>query len=129
MLLGGPEDHDNAEEITQNCPGTILNTCGKYNINQSASLVMQADKIISHDTGLMHIAAAFKKNIISVWGNTIPQFGMFPYLPEGKGSSKIIEVPDLSCRPCSKLGFNKCPKNHFNCMNLIDNQEINNAVN
>ena len=128
LLLGGPEDHKIGEEITQNCPGALYNACGKYNINQSASLVRQADSIISHDTGLMHIAAAFKKDVISVWGNTIPQFGMTPYLPTGKGSSKIIEAQDLNCRPCSKLGFNQCPKKHFNCMNLIENQEIINAA-
>lgn len=128
LLIGGPEDHKNAEEIIQNCSGIIFNACGKYNINQSASLIRQAEKVITHDTGLMHIAAAFKKDIVSVWGNTIPQFGMGPYLPSGQGSSKIIETADLDCRPCSKLGFEKCPKKHFNCMNLIDNQEIINAA-
>jgi ADP-heptose:LPS heptosyltransferase len=128
LLIGGPEDHKNAEEIIQNCSGIIFNACGKYNINQSASLIRQAEKVITHDTGLMHIAAAFKKDIVSVWGNTIPQFGMRPYLPLGQGSSKIIETVDLGCRPCSKLGFEKCPKKHFNCMNLIDNQEIINAA-
>jgi len=128
VLLGGPEDDKTGEEITKNCSGTIYNACGKYNINQSASIVQQADSIITHDTGLMHIAAAFKKQIISVWGSTIPQFGMAPYIPKGNGSSKIIEAKDLTCRPCSKLGFSQCPKNHFNCMNLIDNQEIINAI-
>jgi ADP-heptose:LPS heptosyltransferase len=50
----------------------------------------------------MHITAALKKNIVSVWGNTIPQFGMYPYLSGEK--SKIFEVEGLKCRPCSKLG-------------------------
>ena len=73
--------------------------------------------VITNDTGLMHIAAAFGKNILSIWGNTIPEFGMYPYL-EGKGNvaSRIFEVKGLSCRPCSKLGFEKCPKGHFRCM-------------
>jgi ADP-heptose:LPS heptosyltransferase len=66
----------------------------------------------------MHIAAAFKKKIFSVWGNTIPEFGMAPYLP-GIGS-EIIEIKNLDCRPCSKLGFDECPKGHFRCMNDID---------
>ena len=128
VLLGGPEDDKTGEEITKNCSGTIYNACGKYNINQSASIVQQADSIITHDTGLMHIAAAFKKEVISVWGSTIPQFGMAPYIPKGNGSSKIVEAKDLKCRPCSKLGFSQCPKSHFNCMNLIDNQDIINAI-
>ena len=81
-------------------------------------LVKQAKKIITHDTGLMHIAAAFKKDIISVWGNTVPEFGMYPYKP-GK-HSHIIEVKGLACRPCSKIGYKACPKKHFNCMEQID---------
>ncbi|MBL4624244.1 MAG: glycosyltransferase family 9 protein [Flavobacteriales bacterium] len=122
VLLGGKEDEAVAREITAELGSIVFNACGKYNLNQSASLVRQADKIISHDTGLMHVAAAFKKQIISVWGNTIPELGMYPYLP-GE-NSKIVEVTNLRCRPCSKLGYTKCPKKHFNCMNMIDELEI-----
>jgi ADP-heptose:LPS heptosyltransferase len=72
----------------------------------------------------MHIAAAFKKPIISIWGNTIPEFGMYPYsTPFTK-----FEVSNLDCRPCSKLGYNTCPKGHLNCMNLIDEKQIEEAI-
>ena len=118
IMLGGKEDFDRAEEVKKECGHIIYNACGKYNLNQSASLLKQSLYVIAHDTGLMHIAAAFKKKILSVWGNTIPEFGMYPYMP-GEGS-KIIEVKNLSCRPCSKIGFDKCPKGHFYCMNEID---------
>jgi ADP-heptose:LPS heptosyltransferase len=122
VLLGGKEDVEKAKEIEQAVSGKIYNACGKYGINQSASLVKQAKKIITHDTGLMHIAAAFKKDIISVWGNTIPEFGMYPYMP-GK-DSHIVEVKNLSCRPCSKIGYKACPKKHFKCMEDINEEEI-----
>jgi ADP-heptose:LPS heptosyltransferase len=82
---------------------------------QSASLVRQAKAIITNDTGLMHIAAAYQKPIVSIWGNTIPDFGMYPYLPAGR-KQFISQVEGLSCRPCSKIGFEKCPKGHFKCM-------------
>jgi ADP-heptose:LPS heptosyltransferase len=72
-----------------------------------------AAKVITHDTGMMHIAAAFKKPIISIWGNTVPAFGMYPYMPGNTHLSKIVEVDGLSCRPCSKIGYNKCPKGHL----------------
>ena len=98
-----------------------MNACGSYNINQSASIIEQAAKVITGDTGLMHIAAAFKKEIISLWGNTVPEFGMYPYFPKGEeNKSTIMEVKGLSCRPCSKLGYDKCPIQHFNCMNQIN---------
>lgn len=122
VLLGGKEDTERAELIKNAVESTIYNACGKYNLNQSASLIKQATKIISHDTGLMHIAAAFKKEIISVWGNTVPAFGFTPYLPDAR--SKIVEVKNLSCRPCSKIGYEKCPKGHFKCMILIDETEF-----
>ena len=70
----------------------------------------------------MHIAAAYKKDVFSLWGNTIPEFGMSPYMPGDK--SKILEVKHLKCRPCSKLGYKKCPKGHFACMNDIAVKEV-----
>jgi ADP-heptose:LPS heptosyltransferase len=122
ILMGGKEDHARAVEIEKVVGANIYNACGNYNLNQSASLVKQAIKIITHDTGLMHIAAAFKKEIISVWGNTVPAFGFTAYLPDPK--SRIVEVKKLSCRPCSKIGYDKCPKGHFKCMKEIDEDEI-----
>ncbi|MEM6522860.1 MAG: glycosyltransferase family 9 protein [Bacteroidota bacterium] len=91
----------------------IYNACGKYNLNQSASILKKANYVFSHDTGLMHIAAAFKKQIFSIWGNTVPGFGMYPY----RTRFTIFENNKLDCRPCSKIGYNKCPKGHFKCMN------------
>ena len=90
----------------------IHNGCGRYSLHESASLLRQAQFVVSHDTGLMHIAAAFKKEIFSVWGNTVPAFGMYPYRTE----FRVLEVPGLSCRPCSKIGFAQCPQGHFKCM-------------
>jgi ADP-heptose:LPS heptosyltransferase len=122
LLLGGKEDSEVGQLIENQLVAKVLNLCGKLDLNQSASIVRQAYKVITHDTGLMHIAAAFKKKIISVWGNTIPEFGMTPYLPSEK--SRIFEVKNLKCRPCSKIGFQECPKGHFECMVLQNIPEI-----
>ncbi|MEI7662997.1 MAG: glycosyltransferase family 9 protein [Bacteroidota bacterium] len=121
ILLGGKEDHQRGEEIVSQTGAWVFNSCGLFNINQSASIIRQSRAVLTNDTGLMHVAAAFKKPVVSVWGNTIPAFGMYPYLPEALQSSSLIaEVKGLSCRPCSKLGFPECPKKHFKCMNDID---------
>jgi heptosyltransferase-2 len=119
VLLGGKEDAEAGEKIRSADPGRIFNACGRYNLNQSASLVRQAKSIISHDTGLMHIAAAFNKPIVSVWGNTIPGFGMYPYTGH-REFSLMAEVQGLKCRPCSKIGYDKCPLGHFKCMEEQD---------
>jgi len=129
ILLGGSENRESGELIKSMVGDNIYNSCGLYSLNQSASIVKQAKQVIANDTGLMHISAAFNKPVISIWGNTVPAFGMSPYFPKGSESnSKIIEVKDLHCRPCSKLGFEKCPKEHFKCMNLIDEKEVLNSI-
>jgi ADP-heptose:LPS heptosyltransferase len=124
ILLGGPEDSPAADRIALACGPLVLSMCGKAGLNQSASLVKQANLIITHDTGLMHIAAAFRKHIISVWGNTVPKIGMYPYMPGDEKKSEIVEVQGLKCRPCSKLGYDKCPRGHFRCMEEIDEASI-----
>ena len=125
LLLGGAEDTLRGERIVKGAGSHVINCCGKYSINRSASLIRQSHIVITNDTGLMHIAAAFRNPVISIWGNTVPAFGMYPYLPdELLKTSKIFEVKDLPCRPCSKIGFERCPKNHFHCMNDQDIEGI-----
>lgn len=118
VLLGGKEDMDVASFIMENCERRqeVINLCGKLTLLQSAAMVRDAAVVVTHDTGLMHVAAAFKKPIISVWGNTVPSFGMTPYYPEGIKKGEIFEVKGLGCRPCSHIGYESCPKKHFQCM-------------
>lgn len=142
MLLGGLEDADEGERIAAVDPIKIYNSCGKFNLNESADLVRRAKLIITNDTGLMHIASAFKRPAISLWGNTVPEFGMYPYYGDNfldslNGASvneehlpyDILEVRNLSCRPCSKIGYDKCPKGHFKCMELIEPGSIIEKIN
>lgn len=134
VLLGGKDDELNGEEIASffktnkdtrdeffeglkalNKKTIVFNAAGKFNFNQSASLIKQASWVFTHDTGLMHVAAAFKKEIYSIWGSTIPEFGMYPY----RTKFVIFENKKIHCRPCSKIGYNQCPKGHFKCMNEV----------
>jgi ADP-heptose:LPS heptosyltransferase len=127
IIVGGADDVQKGEEILSTSQGKAISLCGQISLHATASLVKQAYKVITHDTGVMHIAAAFQKDVISLWGNTVPEFGMYPFRP-GKGSRKF-EVTSLSCRPCSKLGFGACPQKHFNCMRMIDLDEVAKVVN
>lgn len=126
VLLGGPGDMQEGNEIAEQDRIKIYNSCGKFNLNESAELVKYARVIVSNDTGLMHVAAAFQKPIISLWGNTSPNMGMFPYygfnnLKERVAAQSVImENKSLSCHPCSKLGYARCPKRHFKCMKDLD---------
>ena len=141
ILLGGKEDREMGEEIAAVDPVKVYNACGKFSLNESADLTRRAKLIVTNDTGLMHVAAAFKRPVISLWGNTVPEFGMYPYygvdeVHEEIAAKKVsasgnketvsagkdydvIEINELSCRPCSKIGYSKCPLGHFKCMEKI----------
>lgn len=125
ILLGGLEDKEKGVQICSlTSRKNVFNACGDFSLHQSASLVKQAGVVITNDTGLMHIAAAFEQPIVSIWGNTIPELGMYPYEPQTPKRIVVSEVSGLSCRPCSKIGFSKCPKKHFKCMTEQDDAFI-----
>lgn len=124
VLLGGKAEAETGRWIGAQSGIRVIDTCGQLSLLQSASVVAQAGKVVTHDTGLMHIAAALGKDIVSIWGSTIPGFGMYPFLANGKGSNVTMEVEGLRCRPCSKIGHERCPKGHFRCMNLLDENAL-----
>jgi len=128
IILGGKEDADNGKEIAAADPVKVYNACGKFSINESADLVRKAKVVVTHDTGFMHIAAAYKRPIVSLWGNTVPSFGMYPYYPAGANPYDILQVNKLWCRPCSKIGYDKCPLGHFKCMQRIEAADVIAAV-
>ncbi|MEY3367070.1 MAG: hypothetical protein RI973_225 [Bacteroidota bacterium] len=125
VLLGGAKEQQDGAFAAATAGPHVSNCCGQLNLHESAIVLRNAWKVIAHDTGMMHIAAAFKKEILSIWGSTVPALGMYPYF--GKDSdnrSKIFEVNGLPCRPCSKIGFEKCPQGHFRCMRDIRDADI-----
>lgn len=115
VLIGGKEDQAIARSIISATGGRVFDATGKHDLLGSASLIRQAQRVIAHDSGAMHIASAFKKPVMSVWGNTTPAFGMGPYIPTHPDRACIAQV-NVGCRPCSKIGYEHCPQGHFRCM-------------
>lgn len=128
VIIGGPEDQATARAIADVVGARVFDATGKYDLLGSASLIKQAKSVIAHDSGAMHVAAAFAGSrigdpaltVVSIWGNTVPAFGMGPYIPQHPERAHIMEVQGLECRPCSKIGFDHCPKGHFRCMEKQD---------
>jgi ADP-heptose:LPS heptosyltransferase len=116
ILLGGKEDIKKANEIIPEFEDRVMTACGQLSLQESALALSKCKAIVTGDTGLMHIATALQVKVFSIWGNTVPSFGMYPYAPKQKHLYDIFEVKGLKCRPCSKLGFKRCPKGHFKCM-------------
>lgn len=131
VLIGGKEDASTGEAIASACGASVLNACGSWSLHRSADAVRRAEVVLTGDTGMMHIASAFSKKIISLWGCTVPGLGMSAYKPHP--SSIIIEPKPRSrfrfqARPCSKLG-NRCKYGMDNrCIDQIEIAEINRAI-
>ncbi len=120
LLVGGPDQQKIGEDLAQSFPQRVKNYAGKLTIGQSAYLLSKAQSVLTPDTGMMHIAAAFQRPTVVIWGNTVPALGMYPY----RNNHKNIEVENLPCRPCDKIGKKQCPKGHFKCMKNHDAEGI-----
>lgn len=125
LLLGGKAEIDDAKWIDERLEVQSLNAVAQYDLLLSSAMLERAEFVITHDTGLMHIATALGQTIFSIWGSTVPEIGFSPYKAK---KSIIIENKELSCRPCSKLGHAKCPKGHFKCMMDIKPTQVLEAI-
>ena len=119
VLLGGNAEMEDANHIIKNSRVNVYNLVGLTTLQQSAKILGSSEKVYTNDTGMLHIAAALKKPIVSFWGGTLKEYGFWPYYPTGMDLNSSMEVHNLSCRPCSKFGRNNCPKGHFKCMKEI----------
>ncbi|QHS57696.1 glycosyltransferase family 9 protein [Mucilaginibacter sp. 14171R-50] len=126
VLLGGMDVKVNGDEIAAAVGNNVHNACGITTLDESVFLVSKAQSIIGFDTGLTHIAEAFDRPIVSIWGGTVPELlGVQPYMVK----NAMVAGIELSCRPCSKFGLEKCPLGHFKCMYNIPEKPIATFVN
>lgn len=126
ILVGGPEDSKDGEQIASVDMQRIFNACGKFNLHASADLLRQSRIVISHDTGMQYIACALQKKVLAIWGGTSPKLDVEPYY--GTQQKEVLHqnfvVPHLPCQPCSNYGTKTCPKGHFKCMEQQDVKKI-----
>ncbi|MCS6989197.1 MAG: glycosyltransferase family 9 protein [Chloroherpetonaceae bacterium] len=125
-LLGGGDDAPFADEILRRIEKKerVKNFSGRLSLRESASMLAAADAALSNDTGLMHVAAAFQKPIVALFGSSVKEFGFLPY----KTRFEVLEVAGLKCRPCSHIGRASCPRKHFKCMMDIPEARLVEAV-
>lgn len=121
-LLGGPDENALCNEIAVKTrhgaspvmPGIVVNLAGQLSLLESAALLKKSQLVIANDSGLMHMAQSQKTPVITIFGPTVKQFGFYPI----EKDSTVIET-NLGCRPCTKMGMDKCPKGHHKCMKDI----------
>jgi ADP-heptose:LPS heptosyltransferase len=124
VLLGGEKENALASSLQALFP-SLISLVGKTSLAEAASVLSKANVVVTNDTGLMHLAAFYEKPMVCIWGNTVPDFGMYPFQ---KRPVFNAQVADLSCRPCSKIGHNTCPKGHFDCMLKQQSVEISEQI-
>ena len=111
VLFGGKDDIPVCSVISGQIPGSI-NLCGEDDLLQTAVDMKQCRVVVCNDSGMMHTACAMKIPVLAIWGSSVKEFGFTPY----KNNNLILENNSLTCRPCSHIGRERCPKGHFKCM-------------
>ncbi|MCS7153323.1 MAG: glycosyltransferase family 9 protein [Bacteroidia bacterium] len=115
ILLGGESEAREAESLARMLSVPVVVGAGRFSLLETAAAIRLARLLISHDTGTAHLGAAMGTPTAVLWGNTVPEFGMTPW----KVPHTNIEVKNLSCRPCSKLGYSTCPRGHHDCIRAL----------
>jgi len=124
ILLGGKEDIAGGERIVALLPpavrSRVRSMAGVTTLMQSAALLERSDLVLCNDTGLMHMASAFGRKVLVLFGSSVKEFGFLPW-----GTPfELFEAEGLACRPCSHIGRDSCPKGHFHCMNDITPERV-----
>ena len=123
VLLGGNDDKLLCERLSNEIKGSV-NRCNENNLFATAKELTACTAVICNDSGLMHLASALKKPVITIFGSSVREFGFTPY----KTKNLVLENNSLSCRPCSHIGRKECPKGHFKCMMEITPQTVYNNL-
>jgi heptosyltransferase-2 len=119
ILMGGKEDEQICKLIETMMKNKPINVCGKTSLLESAGILSLCEMLITNDSGLMHIGSAMKTKVVAIFGSTVKEFGFFPY-----GTKSVVVEKSISCRPCSHIGRDKCPKKHFKCMKEIQVDDV-----
>ena len=114
-LFGSPKDHAIAEEIAQLAPGVCRNLCGATSLGQAIDLLALADFVVCNDSGLMHVAAALDRPLVTLYGSSSPGF-----TPPLSDQADILSLR-LDCSPCFKRD---CPLGHLHCLNKLLPEQV-----
>lgn len=117
---GGTEEVKALKEWEEKIPNT-KNLAGKLKLEQELEEISKLNAMISMDSANMHLASLVGTRCISVWGSTHPYAGFLGY---GQDEDDVIQVSDLTCRPCSVFGDKECYRGDYACLMEIDIKKI-----
>jgi heptosyltransferase-2 len=117
VLVGGKADTTLCAEVASLLAGkvSVEDASGSASLADTAELLDSCAVLLCNDTGVMHLASARGVPLVALFGSTVPELGFAPF----RVAHRVMEADDVSCRPCTHIGRNSCPKGHFACMKLV----------
>jgi len=121
-LLGGPAEVEIGRwmESRISRPERVFNFIGTGSLMESARILQGARFHLANDSGFTHIATAFHKPVVVIYGPTAKPTVFHPRYTR----HEIVEDPTLRCRPCTHMGRKQCPLGHFRCMKNVQVADV-----
>jgi heptosyltransferase-2 len=122
VLLGSGKEATLCDEIQAVCPDA-LNLAGKTQLRQALSIIAASKNVVSNDSGLMHVAAAFGVPQVAVFGSSSPL-----HTPPLSDKAQVLWLkndttyqPALDCAPCFER---ECALGHMRCLNDVRPDQV-----
>lgn len=127
VLLGSGKEWALCEEIAAPVnaarPGWAFNFAGKTTLAQAFSAIAASKNVVSNDSGLMHVAAAFGVPQVAIFGSSSPL-----HTPPLNDRAQVLwlkndasYLPPLDCAPCFERN---CPLGHTRCLVDVTPQQV-----
>ena len=119
LLLGSGKEAVLCEEISNAAPGACRVLAGKTSLLDAMALIAAARGVVSNDSGLMHVAAAFGLPQVAVFGSTSPE-----HTPPLNARAQVIWLKQelkLDCMPCFER---TCRFGHTRCLTEVSAQRV-----
>jgi heptosyltransferase-2 len=118
VLVGGRGEIEIGSEIESRMRSTPLNLIGRTSVRELMALLSSVELVVTNDSGPMHVAAAFDRPIVALFGPT-------DHLTTSPACSRFRLVrKETVCAPCLKR---ECPTDH-RCMAGISVSDVIDAV-
>lgn len=122
---GGKKETETLERWESEIPNT-KNLSGKLNLTEELNHIAGLELMISMDSANMHLASLVGTRCVSIWGATHPYAG---FLGFGQSEEDVVQVKDLTCRPCSVFGDKECYRGDWACLEEFNIQKVIDRVN
>lgn len=117
---GGINETETLEKWEKEIPNTH-SLSGKLSLTEELKKISELELMISMDSANMHLASLMGTRCVSIWGATHPYAG---FLGFGQKEEDVVQIKDLTCRPCSVFGDKECYRGDWACLAELDVQKI-----